>query len=376
MVAASNGKEGVEWIPEAHYTRDPETTRVNVFKDVRGVMRNPERDRIVLLGIVPVWAVNEITDEACGGFSLTIENLFCGVPSHPEYVRIMDKFDETKHDAQRKRNPAAIPHPDDTGRVRLFVQAGQRGAFDEVFHTLYVARALPKGISQFGGAEDVLLVPASQPTMRDAMQHDRTPKDNDEGPEAVITIKAPNAVDTHKSVANSNNDDDDDDDDPLIAARVLTVSQRDVPKADFELVRADHPIMTFLNEFGETLRNEGILRRGDITAMDPQRQSMSVRNTLSRRDMLIYRVGADALQRAREWLCVRIYRNIRYTRLTGTGLRIVTRPDQSKALYTMYRKTLMDRPEQAPCITIVLHVTYMIVNESDRMRRLQNKATL
>lgn len=396
MAARPDGQPGVIWVPEERpiidsetgnivdwmYRRDPDTTRVNILEDIRRMMDNPQTDRLVLLGIAPSWCTNEVIDPKLGGFIVSIENLFCGVAPHPEYTSIMEPFNMSQaSSAEQEKGP---PHPDDTGELQFFVSPGQRGPCDEVHHVAYIPRALPKGVAEFGGYEDVLLTPTSRPTVRDVIKHDRLNQYDDTLMEPAVGVVVEGVPDTHGAVESNDVNRANPEQDPIVGPDIevmeggvatLTIAQRDVPETDHELMSIDHPMMTFLNEFGETLRADNVLHRGDVVPVDIHRQSSSVRQKLHVLPTM-YRVSKTALREARKWLCVRIYRNIRYTRLTRTGMRILMRPEQDQGLYEKYGDVLLKQPWRAPCLTLILHVEYILIRPSDRQQRLQNKAEL
>lgn len=390
----TSGNPGVIWVPEQHYTYDVDTKRSNVLRDVRDIMDEPEVDRIVLLGMAPSWCTNEVTDPQWGGFLLSIEQLFCGVAPHPQVAELARRYEQALCHAEalessKIQNPGP-PHPDDTGEIQLFVQPGQRGDFDDIHRVVYTARALSKGVSEFGGYEDVLLKPASYPTLRDAIAHDQLQNYDKEGENIEpVEYRRVETPDTHGAVENDNNDLDPTRD-PLMANEVevydaepgqethitLDVSKRDVVEPDHELFGMDHPMWTFLNEFGETLRKDKALYRSDVTPVDKNRHPIKVRQKMHLLPDM-FRVSKAGLERIRKWLYARIYRKIRYTRLTRTGLRVLMPVEgQSRALYELYKNVLLNRPEEAPCITLILHVEYMLIRPSDRKEQLKNKAAI
>lgn len=361
MAATTDGSERVTWIPEQHYTRDADTCRINVFKDIRDAMHNADRDRIVIMGIVPSWACNEITDAGCGHLIISIERLFSGVATHARVEQLLRDNQQSQQSSPQQEQ--GENHPDYTGVVKLFIAAGQRGKFDSVHENMYTSRISEKGVGQFGAAEDIMLMPASRPTMRDIIVNSND--DDDSKSTATISLDETNPSDLD-NVDNDNNA-------PLVP-KVASVPKV-LAKADFEIMSIKHPFMVYLDEFGDQLRNEHVLKKSDVLPLDVNQQSLDVRTQI---DIFptMYRVDQNAAERARAWLCRNVYDKMRYTRLTDTGLRVSINNEQSHALYTLYRDVLLNRPQDAPCVTLILHVDYIMLKSTNRDIDLANKAEL
>ena len=420
MVAASNGREAIEWVPESHYTRDLDTGRVNVLRDVRDIlvpdtlhapkhvtlvpsMDTRGANRLIITSIAPVWATNEVIDPQLGGFRISIERLFCGVPPHPAYTHVLEAtglYDSIGasdlNDTNTQFDQQSL-HPDDTGVVQFFVAPRQRGGFANMYQNVYTTRAKLHEIAQFAGREDVLLSPASRSTLRDAMQYDTSPLST---PLEPMEENDDNDNDNDNNNNNTNNDTNTNNETAEEQASLIAppatkgdgITTRLPPvgngkKSDFELVGMDHPMMRLLNEFGAPEHDPGhpsddvwpsrtrMIYRGDIEPIDPSNETSDVRKQLGTMPTM-YRVRTSCLQRVRRWLVASKFSKLRYTRLNDTGLRIITTSDQSRALYRLYKDTLIDRPEQAPCVTVILLITYMTIQDNDRVSRIVAKTAL
>lgn len=326
-LARDGQTNGVTWVPEAYYTRDVETQRINVLHSVQSKMTHVDKDRMILLTIAPTWAINEVTDAVLGGLCIAIEQLFSGVTMTSGDVNAM---------TSSKEQEVGSPHPDDTNTFSFFVHAGQRGPFEDVNQHAYISRASHAHVAQFAGREDVFLEPASKPTLRD-MLNIAPPPDNN----------------------NDNN--------------VI----RPPPPADFEILSIKHPLMAFINASSTLLKEKQLLYASNVKPVVPKSQERDVRNRLHQLPER-YRVDRQALDRVRQWLREERYSKIRYTRLTRTGLRVIMQPEQSAALFERYKDVLCNAPEQAPCLTLVLHVEYMIVQHFDipHAKDVHERATL